>query len=182
MNKVQRAVKHVSVTFFFAFLWRCHLNLQLHIWRRYIWWLYCKCHLHMWTPILWGVGVYLTVLLPMSYAHWNPILRGYIWWLCCKCHMHMWTPIPGGISDGSGANVIWMCELQWGVYMTDVIWKFEFILGFTLASQRSFLWKTNKILHASHDFQGHFGATKLHHFLKRLYYFQGNVEDNAQIH
>ena len=29
------------------------------------------------------------------------------------------------------------------------------------------------LLHASHDFLGHVGVTKLSHFLKRLYYFQG---------
>ena len=29
------------------------------------------------------------------------------------------------------------------------------------------------LLLASHDSPGHVGATKLYHFLKRLYYFQG---------
>ena len=29
------------------------------------------------------------------------------------------------------------------------------------------------LLHASHDSLGHVGATKLYHFLKQLYYFQG---------
>ena len=29
------------------------------------------------------------------------------------------------------------------------------------------------LLHASHDSLGHIGATKLYHFFKRLYYFQG---------
>ena len=29
------------------------------------------------------------------------------------------------------------------------------------------------LLHASHNLLGHVGATKLYHFLKRLYYFQG---------
>ena len=41
------------------------------------------------------------------------------------------------------------CSFIWGVYQKDVIWKVEFILGLTLASQRSFLWKTND---ASHTF------------------------------
>ena len=145
MNKVQRAIKHVSVTYIFAFLQRCHLNLQLHIW----------------------MGGYLIVLLHKSYTHVNSNLggisdcsatqvicmcefqsRGYIWWLCHKCHMHMWTPVPGrgvyllALPQMSYAHV----NSSWGVYLMDIVWKFELILGFTLASQRSFLWKTNKVL------------------------------------
>ena len=74
----------------------------------------CTCELQ-------SQGEYLIALPEMSSEHVN----------------------TGGVSDGSATNVIWTCETQGG-YLMDVIWKFELISGFTLASQRSFLWKTNK--------------------------------------
>ena len=115
-NKVKRAIKHVS-NLFFAFLWRCHLNLQLPIWMGGIW-LFCHtCHMHMWTS--WGV--YLMALLQMSDAHVNSsfpggmsdgsvtnvictcelqLVVGYFRWLCHKCHMYMWTAVVRGVSEG----------------------------------------------------------------------------------
>ena len=36
------------------------------------------------------------------------------------------------------------------------------------------------LLHASHDSLGHVGATKLYHFLKRLYYSQGMRQKTHQ--
>ena len=78
MNKVQRAIKHVSVTYFFAFLQRCHLNLQLHIWMGGISDgssanVICMCELQFW-------GVYLMALAHMSSEHVNSS-GGYIWWM-----------------------------------------------------------------------------------------------------
>ena len=149
MNKVQRAIKHVSVTYLYIFM---------------------EMPSKFATECLTWV-VYLMALLQMSFEHVNSnfVCGGYNWWLYCrhvtctcklqflgryiwqlyhKCHLNMWTPILGGIwwhlMDGSAGHVIWTCELQFqGVYLTDIVWKFELILGFTLASQRSFLWKTN---------------------------------------
>ena len=102
-NKVKRALKHVSLTYFFAFFWRCYLNLQLPIWGvsdcsatnvrctcelqfprgwGYIWWYCYKCHMHMCTAV-----------------------GGNIQWLCHKCHMYMWTAVVGG-SEGCHLKIL----------------------------------------------------------------------------
>ena len=71
---------------------------------------------------------------------------GYIWQLICTLHLKIWTHIwclcalhlvhfmwqlPGGISDSLSVHFIW---------------KYELISGLGLASQRSFLRKTNRCI------------------------------------
>ena len=81
-----------------------------------------------------GWGVYLMALLEMSSEHVN-------------------SNFVGGISDVSAAHVIWTCELQFqGVYVMDIIWEFELILGFTMLHKGLFYKRPiNKVSHGKYS-------------------------------
>ena len=101
-NKVKGAVKHISVTYFFAFLWRCHLNLQLHIWMGDIWFFCHTCHIHVWTSM---EGRYLIVLLHMSYAHVNFNWGVYLMALPQMSYAHVNCSCGGYIGRISSKNL-----------------------------------------------------------------------------
>ena len=56
MNKVQRAIKHVCVTYFYIFMEMPPKFATDCLEGGYIWWLCHKCHLNMWTPISGGIS------------------------------------------------------------------------------------------------------------------------------
>ena len=98
-------------------------------------------------------GVYLTAYLGTSSHIWSWSLHltscgGYIWAL----HLRTW-PISAICFEWALIDNIdqWRTLLlalavsYGGIYLTDFVWKFELISGLTLASQKSFLRKTNKL-------------------------------------
>ena len=100
-NKVQRAIKHVCVTYFCIFM-EMPSKFATACLGGYIWQLICKGHIQLakggisdgysrndiWTCELQFVGG----------------MGGYIWWLFCKWHLKMWTQILCW-------GYIWECHL-----------------------------------------------------------------------